>query len=96
MPAADHRFSAKRQQKSKSCMKLDLSDYTRSGTARTSAGLPISSGQQQAVAIRVFATMSKSKIFGIGLAKTGTTSLNDAFAILGIASIGCPTDIASS
>ena len=39
--------------------------------------------------------MSKSKIFGIGLAKTGTTSLNDAFAILGIASIGCPADIAS-
>ena len=40
-------------------------------------------------------TMAKSKIFGIGLAKTGTTSLNDAFAILGIASIGCPTSIAS-
>ena len=39
--------------------------------------------------------MAKSKIFGIGLAKTGTTSLNDAFAILGIASIGCPTSIAS-
>ena len=39
--------------------------------------------------------MAKSKVFGIGLAKTGTTSLNDAFAILGIASIGCPADIAS-
>jgi hypothetical protein len=39
--------------------------------------------------------MAKSKIFGIGLAKTGTTSLNDAFAILGITSIGCPADIAS-
>lgn len=39
--------------------------------------------------------MAKSKIFGIGLAKTGTTSLNDAFAILGISSIGCPTNIAS-
>jgi hypothetical protein len=39
--------------------------------------------------------MSKPKIFDIGLAKTGTTSLNDAFAILGIASIGCPTSIGS-
>ena len=39
--------------------------------------------------------MQKSKIFGIGLAKTGTTSLNDAFAILGIASIGCPESIAA-
>ena len=39
--------------------------------------------------------MAKSKIFGIGLAKTGTTSLNDAFAILGISSIGCPTNINS-
>jgi hypothetical protein len=39
--------------------------------------------------------MAKSKIFGIGLAKTGTTSLNDAFAILGITSIGCPTNIPS-
>lgn len=39
--------------------------------------------------------MVKSKIFGIGLAKTGTTSLNDAFAILGISSIGCPTNIPS-
>ena len=39
--------------------------------------------------------MTKPKIFGIGLAKTGTTSLNDAFAILGIASIGCPTSVAS-
>ena len=37
--------------------------------------------------------MDKGKIFGIGLAKTGTTSLNDAFAILGIASIGCPASI---
>jgi hypothetical protein len=37
--------------------------------------------------------MGKAKIFGIGLAKTGTTSLNDAFAILGIASIGCPASI---
>jgi hypothetical protein len=39
--------------------------------------------------------MPDAKIFGIGLAKTGTTSLNDAFAILGIASIGCPESIAS-
>jgi len=39
--------------------------------------------------------MPAAKIFGIGLAKTGTTSLNDAFAILGIASIGCPDDIAA-
>jgi hypothetical protein len=39
--------------------------------------------------------MKKSKIFGIGLAKTGTTSLNDAFAILGITSIGCPSSISS-
>jgi hypothetical protein len=39
--------------------------------------------------------MTKHKIFGIGLAKTGTTSLNDAFAILGIASIGCPQSVAS-
>jgi len=39
--------------------------------------------------------MAQPKIFGIGLAKTGTTSLNDAFAILGIASIGCPASIAS-
>lgn len=39
--------------------------------------------------------MDNSKIFGIGLAKTGTTSLNDAFAILGISSIGCPTNIRS-
>lgn len=39
--------------------------------------------------------MTKSKIFGIGLAKTGTTSLNDAFAILGIASIGCPASISA-
>ena len=37
--------------------------------------------------------MTSPKIFGIGLAKTGTTSLNDAFAILGIASIGCPASI---
>jgi len=37
--------------------------------------------------------MPEAKIFGIGLAKTGTTSLNDAFAILGIASIGCPESI---
>jgi hypothetical protein len=37
--------------------------------------------------------MPAAKIFGIGLAKTGTTSLNDAFAILGIASIGCPDSI---
>lgn len=44
---------------------------------------------------KVCPIMSKSKIFGIGMAKTGTTSLNDAFAILGIASIGCPADIAS-
>lgn len=40
-------------------------------------------------------TMRKSKIFGIGLAKTGTTSLNDAFAMLGITSIGCPATISS-
>jgi hypothetical protein len=39
--------------------------------------------------------MPAAKIFGIGLAKTGTTSLNDAFAILGIASIGCPESIAA-
>jgi hypothetical protein len=39
--------------------------------------------------------VAQSKIFGIGLAKTGTTSLNDAFAILGIASIGCPASIAA-
>lgn len=39
--------------------------------------------------------MPDAKIFGIGLAKTGTTSLNDAFAILGIASVGCPESIAS-
>lgn len=39
--------------------------------------------------------MAQPKIFGIGLAKTGTTSLNDAFAILGIASIGCPASIAA-
>lgn len=39
--------------------------------------------------------MPSEKIFGIGLAKTGTTSLNDAFAILGIASIGCPDSIAA-
>jgi hypothetical protein len=39
--------------------------------------------------------MAKSKIFGIGLAKTATTSLNDAFAILGITSIGCPASISS-
>jgi len=39
--------------------------------------------------------MPNAKIFGIGLAKTGTTSLNDAFAILGITSIGCPENIAS-
>ena len=39
--------------------------------------------------------MKKSKIFGIGLAKTGTTSLNDAFAILGISSIGCPDSISA-
>jgi len=39
--------------------------------------------------------MTKSKIFGIGLAKTGTTSLNDAFAILGISSIGCPDSISA-
>ena len=39
--------------------------------------------------------MVTSKIFGIGLAKTGTTSLNDAFAILEISSIGCPTTIKS-
>ncbi|MEA2093815.1 MAG: sulfotransferase [Pseudomonadota bacterium] len=39
--------------------------------------------------------MSTPKILGIGLAKTGTTSLNDAFAILDITSIGCPVNIAS-
>jgi hypothetical protein len=39
--------------------------------------------------------MSRPKILGIGLAKTGTTSLNDAFAILGITSIGCPGSIAA-
>jgi len=39
--------------------------------------------------------MIKPKIFGIGLAKTGTTSLNDAFAILSISSIGCPASISS-
>jgi hypothetical protein len=39
--------------------------------------------------------MSTPKILGIGLAKTGTTSLNDAFAILGITSIGCPESIAA-
>jgi Sulfotransferase domain len=39
--------------------------------------------------------MTKSKIFGIGLAKTGTTSLNDAFAILGISSIGCPESVSA-
>lgn len=39
--------------------------------------------------------MTKSKIFGIGLAKTGTTSLNDALAIMGISSIGCPDSISA-
>jgi hypothetical protein len=39
--------------------------------------------------------MPAAKIFGIGLAKTGTTSLNDAFAILALASIGCPESIAA-
>jgi len=38
--------------------------------------------------------MATPKILGIGLAKTGTTSLNDALAILGITSIGCPESIA--
>ena len=40
--------------------------------------------------------MPDAKIFGIGLAKTGTTSLNDAFAILALASIGCPESIAAT
>ena len=31
-----------------------------------------------------------AKVFGIGLAKTGTTSLNEAFAILGLRTKGCP------
>ena len=35
----------------------------------------------------------KGKVFGVGLAKTGTTSLNDAFAILGLRTKGCPHDI---
>lgn len=39
--------------------------------------------------------MTKSKIFGIGLAKTGTTSLNDALAVLGISSLGCPDSISA-
>jgi hypothetical protein len=39
--------------------------------------------------------MTKTKIFGIGLAKTGTTSLNDALAILGISSLGCPDSISA-
>lgn len=33
-----------------------------------------------------------SKIFGIGLSKTGTTTLNKALEILGFKSVHCPTD----
>ena len=38
---------------------------------------------------------TQAKVFGIGLAKTGTTSLNEAFALLGLRTKGCPYDVES-